>query len=163
MPPSDENVQSVPICANVLRVFRNPAYSSTCLPLLVFLSLCLPVQVDRIKNAERPLTITLRRVPWTTLRPTEATVAAPRPAMEAQIPQDHYMLNSEVSAATAQGKSDADLIQDLQNENKKLREALRLSNAENQVGATARNCTVLEMTFHILCLTDDLNSTARLD
>ena len=65
------------------------------------------------------------------------------------------MLNSERSAATTQGKSDADVIQDLQNENEKLREALRLSNAENQVGTTARNCTVLEMTFRIPCLADD--------
>jgi hypothetical protein len=106
--------------------------------------------VDRIKNAERPLTITLRRVPWTELEPSKATVAPSRPTVEAQVPQDSLRLNSEVSATTAHGKSDGEVIQDLRNENTKLREELRRSNVENEVGTHRRATAVLVMTSHFL-------------
>ena len=106
--------------------------------------------MDRIKNAERPLTITLRRVPWTDLEPSKATAAPSRPTVEAQAPQDSFRSNSEISAATAQGKSDGEVIQNLLNENAKLREELRRSNAENEVSTHTRATAMLVMISHFL-------------
>ena len=95
--------------------------------------------MDRIKDAERPLTITLRRVPWTNFGTNQGSVLPSRPILETQIPQAHQKSNPKVVAATAQSRNDAEVIQDLQIENAKLREELQLSNAENQV-SSAQAC-----------------------
>ena len=121
------------------------AVGSHCIPIC-----SLSVQVDRIKHAERPLTITLRRVPWTDLGPSKATAAPSRPIVEAQDPQGSDRSNLEVSAATSQKKSDGEVIQDLRNENAKLREELRLSNVENEVGTHKLASAFLLLTSHCL-------------
>lgn len=135
-----------------MHVLRTPAnLSPTWLSgLIAFLSTSLSGQVDRIKHAERPLTITLRRVPWTDLGPSKATAAPSRPTVEAQVPQGSLRSNLEVSAATSQGKSDGEIIQDLRNENAKLREELRLSNVENEVCKHKRASAILLMASHFL-------------
>ena len=65
-----------------------------------------------------------------------------RAALETEIPQAHQTSNPKVVEATAQSRNDAQVIQDLQIENSKLREELQLSNAENQV-SSAQACECL--------------------
>ena len=92
--------------------------------------------MDRIKDAGRPLTITLRRVPWT--NPTAghhnniASVVLPSPTVETQ--HSSQKQDVEVSSAVTPALGDAEMILELQKDNTQLREALRRSEDEKQVG-----------------------------
>ena len=83
-------------------------------------------------------------------------MAPSRPITEAQVSQGHSTPHSELITPTVEVKSDAEVIQGLRDENAKLREELRLSNAENQVGAHNRlSCPSCDVQLNTCC-TDKL-------